>query len=130
MVSQQLQQASLPTPDPPPPDPPEESIRDRIIFVFNNVATSNTKEKAEELCSLLQESTLPWLAYYVVNKRVIVENSFHEVFDAVIDEVQKRFSTARQLVLEEVYRSIKVSQARLYDCFCFYHSCHSSSCLT
>ena len=107
----QQQQVGLATADPPPPEPPEEGIRDRISFVFNNVASSNTKEKAGELCGIIQESTLPWLAYYVVNKRVIVENSFHEVFDALLEEVHTRFPTTRQLVLEEVYRAIKVSES-------------------
>lgn len=94
--------------EPAPPASPDESVRDRVFFVFNNVAPSNTKEKAEELCNILQESNLPWFAHYLVNKRVTVENAFLEVFDVVVDEVQKRFPNARQSVLSELFRAIKV----------------------
>ncbi|KAL5107004.1 CCR4-NOT transcription complex subunit 1 [Taenia crassiceps] len=104
---QQQQHQAPPMQEPAPPASPDESVRDRVFFVFNNVAPSNTKEKAEELCSILQESTLPWFAHYLVNKRVTVENAFLEVFDIVVDEVQKRFPSARQSVLSELFRAIK-----------------------
>ncbi|VDM33581.1 unnamed protein product [Hydatigera taeniaeformis] len=107
LLQQQQQHQAPSTQEPAPPVSPDENVRDRIFFVFNNVAPSNTKEKAEELCSILQESTLPWFSHYLVNKRVTVENAFLEVFDAVVDEVQKRFPTARQSVLSELFRAIK-----------------------
>nr|CDS20803.1 CCR4 Not complex component Not1 [Echinococcus granulosus] len=107
LQQQQQQHQAPPMPESAPPESPDESVRDRIFFVFNNVSPLNAKEKAEELCGILQESTLPWFAHYLVNKRVTVENSFLEVFDDVVDEVQKRFPTARQLVLSELFRAIK-----------------------
>ncbi|KAL5968703.1 CCR4-NOT transcription complex subunit 1 [Taenia solium] len=107
ILLQQQQHQAPPMQEPAPPASPDESVRDRVFFVFNNVAPSNTKEKAEELCSILQESTLPWFAHYLVNKRVTVENAFLEVFDVVVDEVQKRFPSARQSVLSELFRAIK-----------------------
>uniref|UniRef100_A0A5K3FDQ3 CCR4-NOT transcription complex subunit 1 n=3 Tax=Mesocestoides corti TaxID=53468 RepID=A0A5K3FDQ3_MESCO len=90
-----------------PPEAPDEVICDRIYFLFNNVSKTNAKEKSEELCGLLQESLLPWFAYYLVCKRITVEQSFHDIFASVIDTVQASLPDVRPRVLFELIRSIK-----------------------
>lgn len=92
-----------------PPDPPEEAISDRVYFLFNNVSKSNAKEKSAELTEILQESVLPWFAYYLVCKRITVEHTFHELFATVIDLIQDRHPNVRHRVLFELLRNVKVT---------------------
>ncbi len=91
-----------------PPENPEESISDRVFFLFNNVSKSNAKEKSAELCEVLNEGVLPWFAYYIVCKRITVEQSFHELFATVLDFVQEKLPKVRPHVQSELIRSIKV----------------------
>nr|CDS26061.2 CCR4 NOT transcription complex subunit 1 [Hymenolepis microstoma] len=122
--SQQMQQSGFQT-EWAPPTSPEESIRDRIVFTVNNVDRSNTSLKCKELCDFLKTPMIPWFIHYLINKRVTVENAFLDVFAEVIEQVNQRHPTTRQLAIEELYRSIKAilrnirsdvddSQARLY----------------
>lgn len=92
------------------PETPEESITDRIYFVFNNVSKSNAKEKSSELAELLgsEDRLLSWFAFYLVAKRVPVEQTFHELFAQVLDNIQERVPTVRYKVMAELIRSIKV----------------------
>ncbi|CAH8642924.1 unnamed protein product [Dicrocoelium dendriticum] len=90
------------------PDPPEEAISDRIYFLFNNVSQSNAKEKSAELTELLSdERLLPWFAYYLVGKRVPVEQTFHELFAFVLEQIQERIPNVRPKVMQELIRHIK-----------------------
>nr|CAH8869746.1 unnamed protein product [Trichobilharzia regenti] len=90
------------------PDAPEESISDRIYFLFNNVSKVNAKEKSNELASLLSEDRLiPWFAFYLVSKRIPVEQTFHDLFAIVLDHIQERVPNVRPKVMFELIRHIK-----------------------
>lgn len=92
-----------------PPEPPDVNVADRIYFLFNNVTTSNAKEKSNELATILsEERILPWFAVYLVNKRIPVEQAFHEVFAIVLDNIQERVPNVRSKVMQELIRYIKV----------------------
>ncbi|OON13886.1 CCR4-Not complex component, Not1, partial [Opisthorchis viverrini] len=98
-------------PEPPfkPPDPPEESISDRIYFLFNNVSQANVKEKSAELVEILsEERLLPWFAFYLIGKRIPVEHTFHDLFAVVLDHVQEQITNLRQPIMHELLRNIKV----------------------
>uniref|UniRef100_A0A5K3G3F1 CNOT1_CAF1_bind domain-containing protein n=1 Tax=Mesocestoides corti TaxID=53468 RepID=A0A5K3G3F1_MESCO len=90
-----------------PPEAPDEDTCERIYFILNNVTKTNVKEKSKELCGLLQESMLPWFAYYLVCERIMVEHSCHHIFASVIDTVQASLPDVRPRVLFELIRSIK-----------------------
>ncbi|TNN05691.1 CCR4-NOT transcription complex subunit 1 [Schistosoma japonicum] len=90
------------------PDAPEESISDRVYFLFNNVSKVNAKEKSSELATLLAEDRLiPWFAFYLVSKRIPVEQTFHDLFALVLDHIQERVPNVRPKVMYELIRHIK-----------------------
>lgn len=92
------------------PDAPEESISDRVYFLFNNVSKVNAKEKSNELATLLSEDRLiPWFAFYLVSKRIPVEQTFHDLFALVLDHIQEKVPNVRPKVMYELIRHIKVS---------------------
>ncbi|KAL7055945.1 hypothetical protein AAHC03_022720 [Spirometra sp. Aus1] len=91
-----------------PPDPPDEAISDRVCFLFNNLTKVNVKEKSADVGEILEESLLPWFAYYLVCKRVTVEHTFHDLFAMVLDFLQERLPNVRPSVLAEVFRNIKL----------------------
>lgn len=59
---------------------PNEQIRDRILFIVNNISQMNLESKANELLKVLQEAYYPWMAQYLVIKRVSIEPNFHELY--------------------------------------------------
>uniref|UniRef100_A0A094ZVC7 CCR4-NOT transcription complex subunit 1 n=1 Tax=Schistosoma haematobium TaxID=6185 RepID=A0A094ZVC7_SCHHA len=90
------------------PDAPEESISDRVYFLFNNVSKVNAKEKSNELATLLSEDRLiPWFAFYLVSKRIPVEQTFHDLFALVLDHIQEKVPNVRPKVIYELIRHIK-----------------------
>ncbi|CAH8601238.1 unnamed protein product [Schistosoma margrebowiei] len=90
------------------PDAPEESISDRVYFLFNNVSKVNAKEKSNELATLLSEDRLiPWFAFYLVSKRIPVEQTFHDLFALVLDHIQEKVPNVRPKVMYELIRHIK-----------------------
>lgn len=53
-----------------------------------------------------EEVYLPWLAQYLVMKRVSIEPNFHPLYSSFMDAMNnKKFA---ELVLRETYRNIKV----------------------
>uniref|UniRef100_A0A5K3G609 CNOT1_CAF1_bind domain-containing protein n=1 Tax=Mesocestoides corti TaxID=53468 RepID=A0A5K3G609_MESCO len=95
-----------------PPQAPDEVICNRVDSILNNVSETNVEEKCEELCGLLkqqqqQQSLLPWFAYYLVCKRIMVEPSSHHIVASVIDEVQVNLPDVRSRIIFELIRSIK-----------------------
>lgn len=92
-----------------PPDPPEESVSDRISFIFNNVSRTNVKDKSTELAAILSEDRLlPWFAFYLVSKRVPIEHAFHDLFALVLDHIQDRVPNVRTKIMQELLRNIKL----------------------
>lgn len=96
-----------------PPDDPDESICDRVYFLFNNVSKTNLEEKSMELCEILHEGILVWFAYYFVSKRVTMETNFQELFATVLDYVQQRLPRVRPLITVELFRNVKASFSTL-----------------
>lgn len=53
-----------------------------------------------------EEEFLPWLAQYLVMKRVSIEPNFHPLYGNFVTEIgHDKFE---QIVLEETYRNVKV----------------------
>ncbi|KAL3318429.1 CCR4-NOT transcription complex subunit 1 [Cichlidogyrus casuarinus] len=89
------------------PDPPDDTISDRVFFIFNNVSLSNVTEKSDELADLLNESILPWFSHYFIGKRVTQEQKFHSLFASVIDNMQEKLPKTQELIKCELLRCIK-----------------------
>uniref|UniRef100_A0A5K3FYL0 CCR4-NOT transcription complex subunit 1 n=1 Tax=Mesocestoides corti TaxID=53468 RepID=A0A5K3FYL0_MESCO len=90
-----------------PPEASDEVIRDKICFILHTVSQATAEEKSKELCGLLQESMLPWFAYYLVCERIMVQQSYFNIFASFIDDIQAKLPHGRPRVLFELIRNIK-----------------------
>ena len=70
-----------------PVNPPDQEIQDLVSFIFNNVSLKNLNEKANELKQKLHKDYFPWLAQYLIVKRVCIEENFHTVYLQFLDEL-------------------------------------------
>jgi CCR4-NOT transcription complex subunit 1 len=64
----------------PPVASPDESERDKIHFIFNNLSLSNIDLKHRELSEVCREVHFPYLSQYLVAKRVAVEANYHGLY--------------------------------------------------
>lgn len=67
---------------------PNEQVRDRILFIVNNISTLNLEAKANDLVKVLQEAYYPWMAQYLVIKRASIEPNFHTLYLAFLEVLQ------------------------------------------
>jgi len=72
LLEHSIQQSPAPIPD--------KATQDAVSFIFNNVSLKNIPEKAKELKQKLPKEYFPWLAQYLVHKRVCLEENFHQVY--------------------------------------------------
>ena len=49
---------------------PASDIQDKILFMINNISSSNVEAKAKEFTEILSEQYYPWFAQYMVMKRL------------------------------------------------------------
>ncbi|KAI9490122.1 CCR4-Not complex component, Not1-domain-containing protein [Zychaea mexicana] len=89
-----------------PYETPAESIQDKILFIINNIARNNLKEKTTELIKLLDKTAYQWFSNYLVVKRVSLEPNYHELYLLVMDTVNS--SMLYQNVLRETYANIQI----------------------
>lgn len=85
---------------------PNESVQDKVHFIFNNISASNIKQKASDLKQAVQADYNPWLAQYLVMKRVSIEPNFHHLYADILKTLD--VTELSKLVLDETYRNIKV----------------------
>ena len=63
---------------------PEEEIKDKIVFFFNNVSQQNLNTKFEHLRNALQEAHHGWFADFLVNGRAKVEPNYQPLYLEVL----------------------------------------------
>ncbi len=66
---------------------PDEAVQDKIYFIINNLAPNNMDLKVGEMRELLRVDFLPWLANYLVLKRVSLEANFHQLYMSFLDKL-------------------------------------------
>lgn len=67
---------------------PPETVLDRIYFVINNVSVNNLDSKAKELKDVLKEEHYPWLANYLVQKRISPHGNLQAMYLTFIDKLK------------------------------------------
>lgn len=67
---------------------PNEQVRDRILFIVNNISMLNLEGKANDLVKILQEAYYPWMAQYLVIKRASIEPNFHHLYGSFLEVLQ------------------------------------------
>ncbi|XP_065678715.1 CCR4-NOT transcription complex subunit 1 isoform X1 [Hydra vulgaris] len=85
---------------------PGEVIQDKVHFIFNNISAQNIKQKATDLKQTILPEYYPWLAQYLVMKRVSIEPNFHSLYSEFLQALS--VAELSQMVLDETYRNIKV----------------------
>lgn len=85
---------------------PVESVQDKILFIINNLSTSNLQTKLEEFKEIFQNEYLRWFTNYIVSKRVSIEPNYHALYINFIDalKVKKMY----EFMVWESYKSIGV----------------------
>lgn len=64
---------------------PSDTIRDKILFVLNNMTTSNLDIKIIDLRKLLNSSIYAWFSNYIVVKRAIIESNYHQLYVQMLE---------------------------------------------
>lgn len=86
--------------------PPEE-IANNIMFILNNLSTSNTGDKATELKNLLKPDYITWFVHHLVMKRITRESAFHPIYVHLIDYLD--YPNIHRLVLHHAIITSEVS---------------------
>lgn len=84
---------------------PDESTKDKIHFIFNNVSQQNMELKANELRELLKDEYYDYLAQYLVVKRISIEQNFHPLYLAFLEKLN--LPRLSQLILNYTLDNIK-----------------------
>lgn len=86
---------------------PDETIKDKIFFVFNNVSKQNMDIKANELRSILHSEDWPYLAQHLVINRASIEPNFHALYLEFLDYL--KIPGLLELVLNSTYAGTYLS---------------------
>ncbi|KAL6645362.1 hypothetical protein ACP70R_016970 [Stipagrostis hirtigluma subsp. patula] len=89
-----------------PIETPPSEVQDKILFMINNISTSNMEAKAKEFNEVLQEHYYPWFAQYMVMKRASIEPNFHDLYLKFFDKVNSK--SLNKEILKATYENCKV----------------------
>ncbi|KAG8525924.1 uncharacterized protein KY384_000686 [Bacidia gigantensis] len=63
---------------------PDEEIKDKVVFFFNNVSQQNLDSKFEQLKRVLRDDHYGWFADFLVNERAKVEPNYQPLYLEVL----------------------------------------------
>ncbi|KAG0490342.1 hypothetical protein HPP92_007205 [Vanilla planifolia] len=89
-----------------PIEAPASEVQDKILFIVNNISTSNMEAKAKEFNEVLKEQYYPWFAEYMVMKRASIEPNFHDLYLKFLDKVNSR--ALNKEIVKATYENCKV----------------------
>lgn len=70
----------LAVPDESIQEEPKEVIRDKVLFIVNNIAQNNLQIKTKELVGILDKKYFKWFAGYIVGQRAKLEPNYHSLY--------------------------------------------------
>lgn len=83
---------------------PNDIVRDRILFILNNLSPGNMETKANDLVKILEEGHFGWLAQYLVIRRASIEPNYHKLYLDFLDTLQ--LHPLEHQVLMQTYSAI------------------------
>lgn len=86
--------------------PPSDAVRDRILFIFNNVSTGNMAQKALDMRRVLEAPLHAWFAQYLVVRRASLEPNNHSLYLDFLHALDLEPLIGQ--VLKQTYSSISV----------------------
>lgn len=69
---------------------PSETVRDKILFIINNLTVANLESKLQGLMENLARDLYPWFANYLVTKRAMSEANNHELYFVLLDRLDDK----------------------------------------
>ncbi|KAF3916769.1 hypothetical protein ABW20_dc0107951 [Dactylellina cionopaga] len=82
---------------------PVERVRDKVLFIVNNLTASNLDVKLKEFQSCMTENAYRWFADYLVVQRARLEPNNHKLYIDFLDGLGSKMLDAE--VLHESYRN-------------------------
>ncbi|EWC46218.1 hypothetical protein DRE_04596 [Drechslerella stenobrocha 248] len=82
---------------------PVERVRDKVLFIVNNLTASNLEVKLKEFQNCLNEKSYRWFADYLVVQRARLEPNNHKLYIDFLDGLGSKMLNAE--VLHETYRN-------------------------
>ncbi|XP_027908150.1 CCR4-NOT transcription complex subunit 1 isoform X1 [Vigna unguiculata] len=89
-----------------PIEAPGSEVQDKILFIINNVSSTNIEAKAKEFTEILKEQYYPWFAQYMVMKRASIEPNFHDLYLKFLDKVNSK--ALNKEIVQATYENCKV----------------------
>ncbi|KAK9469971.1 CCR4-NOT core subunit CDC39, partial [Dipodascopsis tothii] len=83
---------------------PAEDVRDKVLFIVNNLAPGNVRPKSLELRDILEERYHQWFASYLVENRAKQEPNYHALYVELLDHVAS--AHLNRQILHSTYNSI------------------------
>jgi CCR4-NOT transcription complex subunit 1 len=103
-------------------DIPNEQVQDQVLFIINNLSTTNLAEKVTKVIHTLSPQYVRWFCHYIVVKRASIEPNFHSVYVSFMDQLPvpniesnllfETLSSIRNLLNSE--KTVNSSQERSY----------------
>lgn len=79
--------ADIPVPDESIQEDPKENIKDKVLFIVNNIAINNLQGKTQELVSILDKKYYRWFASYIVGQRAKLEPNYHSLYISMLQVI-------------------------------------------
>ena len=86
--------------------PPQDNIRDKMLFLINNLSSTTLDSKLSEMKTIFKQDYSSWLSGYIVSKRVAIEPNYHSLYNDFIDGLTSKVLDS--LILSETFENIKV----------------------
>ena len=59
---------------------PSETLKDKVLFLLNNLSASTVLSKVNGLKEIMQSKFYPWFAEHLVNQRALLEPNYHSLY--------------------------------------------------
>jgi CCR4-NOT transcription complex subunit 1 len=90
-------------------EPPEE-VKDKILFVVNNLAPDNKEKKLADMRELWDDRYARWFAHYLVHLRIGQEPNNHQLYMEFLDALNNR-AMSRYIIQESIAKSAAMLNA-------------------
>lgn len=87
---------------------PDDSVQDKIKFIFNNLSDSTMDDKVKEMLMLLDSQFIPFFSVYIVVKRASSESNFHRLYLTMLEKMDPKAPSLFKTVFDTTYKRVRV----------------------
>lgn len=88
--------------------PPDDSVQDKIKFIFNNLSQATMDDKVQEMLEILDAQYHRYFSVYVVVKRASSESNFHHLYIALLERMAPSAPALFPMIFDTSYRRARV----------------------